>query len=1251
MAIEQEQGTSVELSARMSAQSDDAQAFRVSLDLVPEAALIYANDGTILEINAAAVKLFEAASAGELMGKSIYSLGVVKAEQAHEAFSKISRGEAIRFEIDFMTLQGSQLKLSIMGMPLLSPSGEVERVLGVGRDITRDKAAEREAAHLVAVVNASHDIIMNVSPEARITTWNPAAEKAYGYTAAEAIGSGIELFVPPEQLAQTLATIRHIVETGQPASWEQHARRRDGTPFTIAVDAFPIRDAAGRVTGAASVGRDITQLKRIEHELREARDYTRGLIESSVDAMVVVDRDLRITDGNEQLAKLTEVPKKILIGSRFDSYFTAPERAAAAIRKALEDGSVTNYDLVLRAASGREILVSFNASFFSRAGAISGIFGVARDVTEPRTIQRKLAEEQQYSRSLVESSPDALLVINSELVLMDVNQQTIRLTGYRREDLVGVKLATMFTDPERVTEVMRRALETGFVREVESSLLTKSAEVLPVSLNTSVFKNADGSTRGVLIGVRDISERMHARSELSLLASIVDASADAIYSESTDRAITSWNSAAERLFGYSAAEVIGRNVALLVPLAHRTEVLDHADLLSFAGKPERFETTRQRKDGNIVDVLLTRSPIFDSAHRLVGFSVIAHDIGDRKRAEDELRAARDAALEGARVKSEFLANMSHEIRTPLNSVIGMTGLLLGTQLNPEQREFANDVRDSGEALLTLINEILDFSKLASGKVTFEEIDFELTAAIEGTVDLLAEQARRKGLELTVSIDPDAPQGLRGDPGRLRQVLVNLIGNAIKFTARGGEIAVQVSKLSENPKEAILRFEVSDTGIGIPEEKRHLLFQPFSQLDASTTRHFGGTGLGLSIARQLVERMDGTIGVSSTAGSGSTFWFTATFSRSLKIARPASERFASFASIRLLIVDDNANSLQILGSQASAWKMEVETASAADHALKLMRAALPEHPFEVALIDVQMPEVDGIQLARTIKSDPELAATAVILVSSVGSAADYRTRLQGLEVGGWLTKPVPQSLLYNALVKVLVQQHRIDPQAYATKAPEVSAPPPKGKLKLFEGINFRVLLAEDNPLNQKLARFQLKKMGAEVDCVANGREAVEAVMRLPYDAVLMDCQMPEMDGYEATRDIRRLEGSHRHTPIIALTAHALAGDRDTCLAAGMDAYISKPVKPEILEEILTQFVAGDAGNAAPAAVAGAISPDSPAKDGAQTPETADQSKIAKLEKPARLTNVTNVAQVVKVAQPAQPATAQKPPRPLNGKLPA
>ena len=1134
--------------------------------------MIVGTDFRVAYWNSGAEKLF-GFTAREAVGQ-LFTLHIPPQNHAHAyqvARELMAHPEqVIRFEGASLRKDGTLIEVSTLVSAVRDAAGKAVGTCAILRDVTERNRAQRETNSLAAIINASHDSIISTSTDGTIVTCNPAAGHAYGYDAAQVIGKSIELFIPPEEREQTMATFRRVIETRAPASWEQHALRTDGTRFHAMVSIFPITDAAGNVVSVAGISHDITQLKAIERDLRATRDYTRALIESSVDAMVVVDRNLLITDGNEELAKLTEVPKKKLVGSRFDSYFTDAARAVEAVTTAIANGSVTNFDLVLRAASGREVLVSFNASVFFRNAAIAGIFGVARDVTEQRTIERSLAEERLYSRSLVQSSPDAMIVTNADLTLTDANGETVRLTGYTREELLGISLTAIFADPERVTEVVQRALAEGVVRDAESSLLTRAAATVPVSLNAAVLKNADGSVFGVILAVRDVTERKRADKERSLLAAIVDASGDAIYSEACDLKITSWNPAAERLFGYSAAEVVGRSAALLAPLEGRAEMLQQIAAIGRTGKVERFETVRKRKDGVCIDVAITRSPIFGRAGEITGFSVTVHDIRERKRIEAELTSARDAAVEAARATSEFLANMSHEIRTPLNSVIGMTGLLLDTPLTGEQREFANAVHESGEALLTLINEILDFSKLTARKMTLEQIDFELTPTVEHTVELIAEQARSKGLELTVAIDPEAPQHLCGDAGRLRQILLNLINNSIKFTSRG-EIDLRISKLSENRDEALLRFEVRDTGIGIPEEKLHLLFQPFSQVDASTTRQFGGTGLGLSIARQLVELMGGTIAVSSTPGIGSTFWFTARLRKSRHAAAPAAERFPLLADTRLLIVDDNRNSLQIMRTVASGWKIDVETAESADSALALLHAAARQRPFNVVLTDLQMPETDGIELARRIKTDPMLAGTAVVIFSSVGTRADFRERLAGLTLEGWLTKPVPQSAMYNALVRAI--SHGTDVAAGRLAGNASAGPPHQLSLERLVGRKVRILLAEDNPVNQKLAKFQLSKLHAEVDCVGNGREAVQAVTDVPYDAILMDCQMPEMDGYEATRRIRKLEGARRQTPIIALTAHALSGDREACLAAGMDAYISKPVKPETLMEILVQVISG------------------------------------------------------------------------------
>ncbi len=1068
-----------------------------------------------------------------------------------------------RLETRLQRKDQTLIEASIVTSGIYDSTGTLIGLSAIFRDITARKRAEREMAILAAIVDASEDAIISVSKDLKINAWNPAAEKVYGFTKSEAIGQGIDLFVPRAELAQTIARTQRVLQTGEPVSWEHHLHK-DGTEFISSVNLFAIRDGKGKIVGVAGIGREITRLKTIERELREAHEYTRGLIESSIDAMVMVDGERRIIDGNDQLSKLTGIPKKMLFGSRFESIFADPAAAAEAIKKAFTDGYVMNFDLLVRAADGKEIPVSFNASLFYRAGRVFGIFGVARDVTRQREIESTLRQEREYSRSLVQSSPDALLVCDSELVLTDANEQAFEISGYRREELIGIQMPSLFTDAAAAGELLRQTRQQGRIHDVELRLLTKFANEIPVALNTSGFQGSNDHDYRIVAAVRDISERKRAERERSLLAAIVDSSGDAIYSKSNELIITSWNPAAEKLFGYSASEIIGKSAVLLAPLSRRAEVAQYAQNVLASGKAVSFETIRLRKDGTLFDVAITQSPVMDPSGTIIGLSVTAHDISQRKRMEAELAQARDEALEAARLKSEFLANMSHEIRTPLNSIIGMTGLLLDTDLDPEQREFATDVRNSGEALLNLINDILDFSKLAAGKIVLEEIDFDLNAELEIITELVASQARQKGLELTACIDADVPRLLRGDPGRLRQILVNLLGNAIKFTERG-EVGVAVRKLAENPREATLRFEVHDTGIGIPQDKQKNLFKAFTQVDASTTRKYGGTGLGLSIAHELVKAMNGTIGLTSTPGAGTTFWFNLTMARQVDTNKPAADRFASLTGARIIIVDDNSSSRSILERRVSAWGMDPTTASNAQEALELMRS----HSYEVALIDVMMPEVDGIELARRIKTDPLLEKIPVIFISSVGKRGDFAPRLAGLEVGGWLMKPVPESLLYDALSRLLAANHgaKGKPSTLAENghpgndcaAPAKIPPPTVRKLE--------VLVAEDNPINQKVAKLQLAKLGCNVQTVSNGREAVEALSRRRYDLIFMDCQMPEMDGYDATREIRRREGSGERTIIVAMTAHALPGDREKCLAAGMDDYISKPVTPEALETLL------------------------------------------------------------------------------------
>ena len=545
--------------------------------------------------------------------------------------------------------------------------------------------------------------------------------------------------------------------------------------------------------------------------------------------------------------------------------------------------------------------------------------------------------------------------------------------------------------------------------------------------------------------------------------------------------------------------------------------------------------------------------------------ILHQQVIERKQIEAELAEARDDALHSATLKSQFLANMSHEIRTPMNGVIGMTSLLLDTDLDAEQREFIETIRASGDSLLAIINDILDFSKIEAGKLDFEELDLDLQSTVEGAIELLAEKATAKGLDLACHVLEDVPRQLRGDPGRLRQIIVNLVGNAIKFTAQG-RVLVHVARLQETAEDAQLCFQVSDTGIGLGEDAIRNLFQAFVQADGSTTRKFGGTGLGLAISKQLVELMGGEIGVESALGQGSTFWFTVRLPKQpilLADEDAPSEPPTDFSVARTLIVGSSGTG-EVLREQLGSWGMGIHVLTDGREALAaLQEAAARGQGYHFVLADAQLPGMDGPVLAQTIKNDAALASTRVIILLAPGQRSTF-TSGEGSDISACLSKPVKRSQLREVFRTLLAAASR--PPA----PPRARASTPVRPLK---GKGVRVLIAEDNQVNQKVVIKQLEKIGFKADAVANGAEALAATARVAYDLVLMDCQMPEMDGFAATREIRRREGEfNMHTPIVALTANALEGDRDRCLAAGMDDYLSKPIKIEQLRAVLERWAA-------------------------------------------------------------------------------
>jgi two-component system sensor histidine kinase/response regulator len=1050
-----------------------------------------------------------------------------------------------------------------------------------------------------------------------------------GAAAAAPIAGGRESLAIGEELKEAASEIRAVENA---LLTERQARARSAAYALDAAVLVGALSALGLLLFVLiSSDRDIAGRLEAQAEAELARARFKAIIDGIGDGVVVADARGRFDLFNPAAERILGIGKTDSEPSRWSEVygFFLPDGRTPfpsdrlALRRALAGESTKDVEMIVRNAQrpdGVHVMAS-GAPIRAADGALAGAVVIVHDVSRRKHEETLQAIQFEVARALSQAGqgdpmPGLLEAVGRKLKyayasfwLFDRSAGCLRqeaswrdvelptaefsslcfdLTLRQGEGLPGrvwesgvpiwiPDLATESNFP-RATAAGAAGLRAGFAFPIHAQgrvlgvveFLSPRAE--GVDGNLLVLSATIGAQIGLFLDQRRADEAAKASS--ARLQAVFDASTSvAIISSDSQGLISIFNKGAERILGWSSDEVVGKARASLfhdpVEVAARAaeleretgrapiagEVFTHGAL---TGGTESREWTYVRKDGGRVPVRLILTGIRAADGRLEGFIGVATDISEQKRAHEEMTRARDLAQHTAQIKSEFLANMSHEIRTPMNAIIGMTGLLLDSGLDSRQRDYAETVRSAGDALLMLINDILDFSKIEAGKMRLESVPFDLRSTVESAVEIVAERARAKGLELVVDIPAGVPTGLFGDPGRLRQVLINLLGNAVKFTEKG-EVVARVERRTAAGSGAALRISVSDTGIGIPEQSRRHLFQSFTQVDASTSRKYGGTGLGLAISKQLVELMGGTIGVDSVEGRGSTFWLELVLPEAPEAAAPAKIRH-DVEGLRVLIADDNAVNREILKNQLTSLKMSCSAVENGDEALERLRgAAAGGKPYALAIFDMNMPGMDGLTLTRRVHADHALAGTRMILLSSAAHTIGETERAEaGLSAS--LTKPVRQSALFDCISETLGNE----PSTLASHAAAPPAARPKAR-------RYRVLVVDDNEVNRRVVALQLERLGYVSRSASGGKEAFAMLQREAFDLVFLDCQMPDFDGYETTRLLREKESSLKRRPVIvAMTANALQGDREKCLLAGMDDYISKPARLGDIERVLARW---------------------------------------------------------------------------------
>lgn len=1051
------------------------------------------------------------------------------------------------------------------------------------REARSEALSAEKLALLVTAIEQIDEAVIITDVSATIQYVNSAFTRMTGYTVAEAVGRNARFLKSESQEPIFYAELWKTILSGEVWRGEFLNRRKNGDAYVGKTSIAPVRDVGGVIRHFIAIKQDITERRAAEGALHSSEQNLNAIQQMVLVGNWELDEQAIEMHGSEAFLSMFEwkagapaMPFSTMIGA-------IPPADREQVRKTIKNAFETHesFDLEHRIIrrDGSIRVVRSRAQVVAKAGTSRGrLIGSTIDITEGRMAHEKLRDSEEKFRSLVANIPDVTWSADMSGQVLFISPNVEQVVGFAPAEFceAGSELWFKRVHPDDATRIAE-AFEQLFVdaKPFDEEYRYQRKDGQWIWIQDRAYRTSERDGVRFADGIfSDITDRKQAEQSILQSQRFLQSALDALSSEvailNQGGEILAVNAAWHRFAIANGGDPIvcgvGSNYLDVCKKVSGTcaEAASAAEGIRqmIAGGPDKFSIEYPCHGPNENRWFVMRvTPFADEIpHRVV----IAHEnITDRKREEEEMRKAKEAAEAASRAKSEFLANMSHEFRTPMNGVIGMTELLLGTELNPKQRQFAEIVQTSGKALMMVINDILDLAKIEASKLDLEILDFDLREVLENSTEMLAFAAHQKGLDLTCEIASGTPSFLRGDPGRLRQVLVNLVGNAVKFTHLG-EVSILVGMEAQSATAATLRFVVIDTGIGFNQNRAATLFDPFVQGDGSNTRRYGGTGLGLTISRRLVEMMSGSIGVTSEEGKGSTFWFTAVLEKQLGVSVPVSDVPARLRNAKVLTVDDSAANRSLVRAILSSWNCRAEESIDAKSAMEALRSAAQRaDPFQLALLDLTLPDMSGEELGKRILADPLFRNTALVLMTNFGRKVDAcAPPASGFSAE--VNKPIWERKLKLALLEA---------SGTSLGVVDASTAPASAAVPSAEKRHARILLAEDNLTNQYVAVAMLEKLGYEVDVVSSGLEAIRTLRETNYDLVLMDCEMPEMNGYEATRQIRAEHTGTRNprVHIVAVTADVMFGDKGKCLEAGMSDYIPKPIGLESLQKVLEKWL--------------------------------------------------------------------------------